>query len=151
VSISEPSRKPLISYENMCYNGYVLEIFSNINFVIFWVSGMEHDNPDKEAYRVGEVSHIVDVDPYVLRYWEKMFPNLKPKKDETGQRIYTKADIETVLQIKKLLYEERYTIAGAKKKLNGEDETVQTSDQVLSVLNNVRNILQEISDILNKK
>ena len=111
---------------------------------------MEHDNPDKEAYRVGEVSHIVDVDPYVLRYWEKMFPNLKPKKDETGQRIYTKADIETVLQIKKLLYEERYTIAGAKKKLNGEDETVQTSDQVLLVLSNVRNILQEISDILKK-
>ena len=135
----------------MCYNCYVLETFSNINFVLFWVSGMEHDNPDKEAYRVGEVSHIVDVDPYVLRYWEKMFPHLKPKKDETGQRIYTKADIDTVLQIKKLLYEERYTIAGAKKKLNGEDETVQTSDQVLLVLSNVRNILQEISDILNKK
>ena len=135
----------------MCYNDYVLEIFSNISFVLFSVIRMEHDNPDKEAYRVGEVSHIVDVDPYVLRYWEKMFPHLKPKKDETGQRVYTKADIDTVLQIKKLLYEERYTIAGAKKKLNGEDETVQTSDQVLSVLNNVRNILQEISDILNKK
>jgi len=131
----------------------MLEIRSNINFALFWVSGMEHDNPDKEAYRVGEVSHIVDVDPYVLRYWEKMFPQLKPKKDETGQRIYTKSDIDTVLQIKKLLYEERYTIAGAKKKLNGEDEdnTVQTSDQVLSVLHSVRETLQDISNILNKK
>jgi DNA-binding transcriptional MerR regulator len=117
---------------------------------MYWVNVMENDIPDKESYRVGEVSHIVDVDPYVLRYWEKMFPQLKPKKDETGQRIYTKSDIDIVLQIKKLLYEERYTIAGAKKKLNGEDETVQTSDQVLSVLSNVRNTLQEISDILKK-
>lgn len=121
--------------------------------MLFWVSVMEQDSPDKEAYRVGEVSHIVDVDPYVLRYWEKMFPQLKPKKDETGQRIYTKSDIDTVLQIKKLLYEERYTIAGAKKKLSGEDEdnTVQTSEQVLSVLRNIRGTLQEVSNILNRK
>ena len=124
---------------------------------------MEHDDPNKEAYRVGEVSHIVEVDPYVLRYWEKMFPQLHPKKDETGQRIYTKADIDTVLQIKKLLYEERYTIAGAKKKLIEEDESneedennaVQTNDQVQSVLRStvlrsVRETLQEISDILKK-
>jgi DNA-binding transcriptional MerR regulator len=113
---------------------------------------MEHNEPEKESYRVGEVSHIVEVDPYVLRYWEKMFPQLNPQKDETGQRIYTQSDIDTVLQIKKLLYEERYTIAGAKKKMLEEDEgkVVQTSDQVQSVLRSVRDTLQEISDILSK-
>jgi DNA-binding transcriptional MerR regulator len=113
---------------------------------------MEHNEPEKESYRVGEVSHIVEVDPYVLRYWEKMFPQLNPQKDETGQRIYTQSDIDTVLQIKKLLYEERYTIAGAKKKMLEEDEgkIVQTSDQVQSVLRSVRDTLQEISDILSK-
>jgi DNA-binding transcriptional MerR regulator len=113
---------------------------------------MEHNEPEKESYRVGEVSHIVEVDPYVLRYWEKMFPQLNPQKDETGQRIYTQSDIDTVLQIKKLLYEERYTIAGAKKKMLEEDEgrVVQTSNQVQSVLRSVRDTLQEISDILNK-
>ncbi len=124
-----------------------------MNFTQLLVNGMEQNNPDKEAYRVGEVSHIVNVDPYVLRYWERMFPQLKPKKDETGQRVYTKSDIDTVLQIKKLLYEERYTIAGAKKKLSGEDEdiTIQASDQVLSVFHSVREKLQEISDILSKR
>jgi DNA-binding transcriptional MerR regulator len=113
---------------------------------------MEHNEPEKESYRVGEVSHIVEVDPYVLRYWEKMFPQLNPQKDETGQRIYTQSDIDTVLQIKKLLYEERYTIAGAKKKMLEEDEgkVVQTSDQVQSVLRSVRDTLQEISDILSR-
>jgi DNA-binding transcriptional MerR regulator len=113
---------------------------------------MEHNEPEKESYRVGEVSHIVEVDPYVLRYWEKMFPQLNPQKDETGQRIYTQSDIDTVLQIKKLLYEERYTIAGAKKKMLEEDEgrVVQTSNQVQSVLRSVRDTLQEISDILSK-
>jgi DNA-binding transcriptional MerR regulator len=113
---------------------------------------MEHNEPEKESYRVGEVSHIVEVDPYVLRYWEKMFPQLNPQKDETGQRIYTQSDIDTVLQIKKLLYEERYTIAGAKKKMLEEDEgkIVQTSDQVQSVLRSVRDTLQEISDILSR-
>jgi len=113
---------------------------------------MGHNEPEKESYRVGEVSHIVEVDPYVLRYWEKMFPQLNPQKDETGQRIYTQSDIDIVLQIKKLLYEERYTIAGAKKKMLEEDEgkIVQTSDQVQSVLRSVRDTLQEISDILSR-
>ncbi|HGE70103.1 TPA: MerR family transcriptional regulator [Candidatus Poribacteria bacterium] len=112
---------------------------------------MEYDDPKKETFRVGEVSQIVNIDPYVLRYWEKMFPQLKPQKDETGQRIYTKSDIDTVLRIKNLLYEERYTIAGAKKKLSEEIKISQNRDQMIEVLCSVKEALKEISNILNKK
>jgi DNA-binding transcriptional MerR regulator len=116
-----------------------------------WVSRMEHNDPEKEAYRVGEVSQVVSIDPYVLRYWEKMFPQLKPRKDETGQRIYTKSDIDTVLRIKTLLYEERFTIAGAKKKLSEEIKSLENNDELVEVLHNVKETLKEISDILSKK
>ncbi len=110
------------------------------------------DGSNKELYRVGDVSNLVDIDPYVLRYWEKMFPQLQPQKDETGQRVYTKADIDIVLKIKKLLYEDRYTIAGAKKKLNEENDlrTIINKKQFLEVLRNIKNTLKDVSEILEK-
>jgi len=111
----------------------------------------EQDDHIKAVYRVGDVSHLVDVDPYVLRYWEKMFPQLKPKKDDTGQRIYIKSDIDLVLRIKELLYEERYTIAGAKKKLNDEGEGKNIKDErFLESLRNIKNTLKDISSILDR-
>lgn len=112
----------------------------------------EIDDSNKIIYRVGDVSNLVDIDPYVLRYWEKMFPQLQPQKDETGQRIYTKADIDIVLKIKKLLYEDRYTIAGAKKKLNEENDLKATINkkQFLEVLRNIKNTLKDVSAILEK-
>lgn len=76
--------------------------------------------PDKLFYKIQEVSDITGVKPYVLRYWETEFPNLKPEKDERDQRRYRKSDIELILQIKHLLYDERYTIAGARQKLLSE-------------------------------
>jgi DNA-binding transcriptional MerR regulator len=108
---------------------------------------------ENTLYRVGEVSHLVEVDPYVLRYWEKMFPQLKPKKDENGQRIYTQSDIDIVLRIKNLLYDERYTIAGAKKKLieESEAEAIKNDDQLLMTLRNIRQMLREVSTILEKE
>jgi DNA-binding transcriptional MerR regulator len=75
--------------------------------------------PDRLFYKIGEVSKIVGVEPYVLRYWETEFPFLKPKKSKSGQRIYTKDDIDTIIQIKHLLYEEKYTIDGVRKRLSG--------------------------------
>lgn len=75
--------------------------------------------PDKLFYKIGEVSIIVGVESYVLRYWETEFPFLRPKKSRAGQRIYTKSDIDLILQIKKLLYEEKYTIDGVRRKLSG--------------------------------
>lgn len=73
--------------------------------------------PDKLFFRIGEVAEITGVEKYVLRYWEEEFDLLKPDKNRSGQRLYKKKDIELILEIKDLLYGQRYTIAGAKKKL----------------------------------
>jgi DNA-binding transcriptional MerR regulator len=81
---------------------------------------MERKIPNKLFFKIGEVCEITDTQPYVLRYWESEFPALAPAKNSSGQRIYRRRDIETVLRIKQLLYEEGFTIAGAKKKLEAE-------------------------------
>lgn len=73
--------------------------------------------PEKLFYRINEVSTITQIKPYVLRYWETEFPTLSPEKDENDQRRYRKSDIELVLEIKHLLYTEKFTIAGARKQL----------------------------------
>lgn len=72
---------------------------------------------EKLYYRIGEVSRITQIKPYVLRYWESEFSLMSPAKSRSKQRLYRKRDIETILLIKKLLYDERFTIAGAKKRL----------------------------------
>ncbi|MEM1180739.1 MAG: MerR family transcriptional regulator [Acidobacteriota bacterium] len=71
-------------------------------------------------YKIGEACKQVDIQPYVLRYWETEFPFLKPDKSKSGQRVYSERELDIVRRIKELLYEEGYTIAGAKKKLEGE-------------------------------
>lgn len=76
--------------------------------------------PDKDDFKIGEVCEIVGVKPFVLRYWETEFAELAPAKGAGGQRTYTRADVEIILRIKQLLYEERFTVAGAKKKLAEE-------------------------------
>ena len=73
--------------------------------------------PDKLFYKIGEVSKITDVEPYVLRYWETEFPFLKPRKNKAGQRVYIKKDLELIIQIKKMLYQERYTIERVRKRI----------------------------------
>ncbi len=72
---------------------------------------------EKRYYRIGEVSRITDVKPYVLRYWESEFRWMAPAKSRSKQRLYRKRDIDTIQLIKKLLYEERFTIKGARKRL----------------------------------
>jgi DNA-binding transcriptional MerR regulator len=73
--------------------------------------------PDKLFFKIGEVSRLTDVKAHVLRYWESEFPALNPPKNRADQRVYRKKDIETVILIKKLLYDENYTISGARKRL----------------------------------
>jgi DNA-binding transcriptional MerR regulator len=73
--------------------------------------------PDKLYFRIGEVSSLIGVEPYVLRYWESEFPGLSPKKSGSGHRLYRRKDVEILLQIKHLLYEKRYTIEGARQEL----------------------------------
>ena len=81
--------------------------------------------PDKLYYRIGEVEAITGIPAYVLRYWESEFKLLRPKKNPAGQRLYRKKDLELVLRIKSLLYEERLTLEGAKKRLRNESRGAQ--------------------------
>jgi len=76
--------------------------------------------PDKLYFRIGEVAQLCRLPAYVLRFWETEFPLLKPIKSSTGQRMYRHKDVDNVLQIKRLLYEEGYTIAGARQYLKAE-------------------------------
>ncbi len=73
--------------------------------------------PNKLFFKIGEVSRITGVEPYILRYWESEFPVLRPRKNKSGQRVYVRGDLELILKIRQMLYQERYTIAGAKKRL----------------------------------
>ena len=105
-------------------------------------------NPQQQSnklfYRIGEVSRLSGLEPYVLRYWESEFPQLKPNKGKSGQRLYSKKELDTVLQIKQLLYKEGYTISGARKKLNGKEN----QDVLGSVLETAKKELREILELL---
>jgi DNA-binding transcriptional MerR regulator len=76
--------------------------------------------PEKLFFKIGEVCDLVDVQPHVLRYWESEFPMLAPQKNRAGQRVYRRKDVEIVMRIRELLYDEKFTIAGARRKLSGE-------------------------------
>jgi DNA-binding transcriptional MerR regulator len=76
--------------------------------------------PDKLYFRIGEVSSLLGVEPYVLRFWETEFPSLSPKKSGTGHRLYRRKDVELLLRIKELLYEKKFTIEGARQSLQAE-------------------------------
>ena len=81
----------------------------------------------KPFFKIGEVAKLVGLKPHVIRYWETEFPSLAPKKSPSGQRIYVKADIEAIVEIKTLLYNERYTISGAKQMLARQKEHTSES------------------------
>lgn len=76
--------------------------------------------PDKLYFRIGEVSRLAGIKPYVLRYWESEFPALGPKKSGTGHRLFRRKDVELVLEIKRLLYDKRFTVEGARKYLGSK-------------------------------
>jgi DNA-binding transcriptional MerR regulator len=76
--------------------------------------------PDKLYFKIGEVSELLGVEPYVLRYWETEFTVLSPKKSGTGHRLYRRKDVELLLKIKHLLYEKRFTIEGARQSLQAQ-------------------------------
>jgi len=79
---------------------------------------MDVEIPDKSYFRIGEVSRILGVEPYVVRYWESEFKTIKPVRTTSDQRLYRKKDVEKLVTIRNLLYSEQFTIAGAKKKLS---------------------------------
>lgn len=103
---------------------------------------------DKLFYKIGEVSSIAEIEAHVLRYWESEFPFLKPRKNDKGQRIYTRKDLELVLQIKNLLYNEKYTIAGVRNKFGSK--TLKRNAVSMETIQGVKRRLKEILDTLNR-
>jgi len=112
--------------------------------------------PDKLFFRIGEVSQIVGVEAYVLRYWESEFPGLSPRKSSTGQRMFRRKDVELLLRIKHLLYGQKFTIEGARKALQEKTKAAvrpatqpaQPSLFAPSPLPEIRRQVQEILQLL---
>ena len=108
--------------------------------------------PDKLFFRIGEVSNLLGLEPYVLRYWETEFPSLSPKKSGTGHRLYRRKDVELLLMIKHLLYEKRFTIDGARQFLHEEAKIAHQKelkqDQQELFADPLPEIRKELADIL---
>lgn len=105
--------------------------------------------PDKMAFKIGEVADLLEVKPYVLRYWESEFEVLKPKKSKHNQRMYERKDIESLILIKKLLYRDRYSIEGAKQAFRKEKKQTQQVKQIKTMaehLDSAKDIAYEILD-----
>lgn len=114
--------------------------------------------PDKLYFRIGEVAELCRLPAYVLRFWETEFPQLKPVKSSTAQRMYRQRDVENVLRIKQLLYDEGFTIAGARQQLKAEAKPAKRQaglpfppERRAEKLKKVRQGLQEILGILSKR
>jgi DNA-binding transcriptional MerR regulator len=84
--------------------------------------------PNKLYFKIGEVSEITGMEPYVIRYWESEFKSIKPSRTQSNQRVYRRKDVESILEIKRMLYEEKLTIAGARRKL--QDKKVHDKKQL---------------------
>jgi DNA-binding transcriptional MerR regulator len=103
--------------------------------------------PDKLYFKVGEVSAIVEVPAYVLRFWEAEFKKINPKRSSSGQRLYRKNDIELILKIKHLLYDKKFTIQGARQHLKikpdekKEKSSITTLDEIRKELKNIRDLI----------
>jgi DNA-binding transcriptional MerR regulator len=113
--------------------------------------------PEKLYFRIGEVAQLCRLPAYVLRFWETEFPQLKPVKSSTGQRMYRHKDVESVLHIKKLLYEEGFTIAGARQHLRAEVKSDKKQPplpfpvQSVAEIKHIRQGLQEILTMLSAR
>ncbi|MCF8144081.1 MAG: MerR family transcriptional regulator [Deltaproteobacteria bacterium] len=101
---------------------------------------------NRRYFRIGEASRIVGVEPYVLRYWENEFAQLRPRRADSRQRTYQKKDLETLLEIKRLLYEDRMTIEGAKLRLKKEKNEPPTTEN--SFFKEVKRELHKILEVL---
>jgi DNA-binding transcriptional MerR regulator len=112
---------------------------------------MDASIPDKVYFRIGEVSKILGVEPYVVRYWESEFKSIRPVRTTSDQRLYRRQDVKMLLTIKQLLYVEHYTILGAKKKLAGkmnEEEDENGATEYESRLMEIKCLLQQMREIL---
>ncbi len=120
------------------------------------------DIPDRLYFKIGDVARICAVEPYVLRFWETQFPQLKPNKSGTGQRLYRRREVELALEIKRLVHGEGYTLSGARQALEVNHRRVETRpaatpesnqagrrpDSLSATVGNVRSELREILSLL---
>jgi DNA-binding transcriptional MerR regulator len=124
---------------------------------------MATEIPDKLYFKIGEVCKITGVEPYILRYWESEFKLIKPYRTKSNQRLYRKKDVEAVLKIRKMLYEQKFTIAGAKKKLKEAAPQQDTKPQMqmqlplnlpdqryTATIKEIRRELTQLSQMLHK-
>jgi DNA-binding transcriptional MerR regulator len=105
--------------------------------------------PDKPFFKIGEVASLAGVEPYVLRYWETEFRTIRPEKTRSNQRLYRRRDVETVLEIKRLLYDEGYRIDGAKRRLRelaGEEASPSTQKLVAELLRELGELEKIVDD-----
>ena len=114
----------------------------------------------KLFYKIGEVCNLTGTQPYVLRFWESEFPQLAPRKNKTGQRLYRRRDVDMVMEIKRLLHDEGYTIAGARKKLGmesslpdsvvlaREEESIPETLALLEAQEEIRSSLSQILEMM---
>ena len=105
--------------------------------------------PDNKRYfRIGEVSRIIGVEPYVLRYWESEFPQIRPRRADSNQRTYQRKDLEVIFEIKRLLYEEKLTIEGARKRLKQGEPKGGSSEKeggIEEIKKDLKEILRTLS------
>src|SRR5580704_17665323 len=109
--------------------------------------------PDKLFFRIGEVSQLVGVEAYVLRYWESEFPGLSPKKSSSGQRMFRRKDVELLLNIKHLLYDRKFTIEGARKALSDKAKepapvAAVQQEELFPAVNHLPEIRDELKKIV---
>lgn len=115
---------------------------------------MSNTFPDKMYYKIGEVAQIADVRTSVLRFWETEFEFLKPEKSATGQRLYLKKEVELILEVKRLLYTEKFTLEGVRKRISPrgkivvQDETVPTKLDHVGLLKEIKGELQALRCLL---
>lgn len=114
--------------------------------------------PDKLYFKIGEVKKITGIEPHVLRYWESEFTIIRPQRASSKQRLYRRVDVENILTIKKLLYEDGYTVPGARKFLTTKKEQKKSTPeskisgtQTRSMLADIKNDLVQLKEILEKK
>jgi len=105
--------------------------------------------PGKRYFTIGEVSELCAVKPHVLRYWEQEFPQLKPIKRRGNRRYYQRQDVILIRQIRSLLYEDGFTIGGARQRLSG-DEVKEDSSQSQQIIRQIRVELEEVLNILRR-
>lgn len=104
--------------------------------------------PEKLAFKIGDVAEIAGVKPYVLRYWETEFDQLRPQKSQKGQRVYLKRDVELVLMIRKLLYRDRFSIEGARvalRRLKKDSRQIKAAGGTVDELEQIKSAVEDLS------